>query len=138
MDPLSVAASVVGLATAAERITTLLYDFINSANDAPGLVRDVMAEVNSVNSVICGLQTFLRGNTPRGSGSREREAMITVENLVVTLTGCVHTFSELSTEVNSLEFREGWGVKEEIMSRLFQRLQTHNSSLTLMLAIFEG
>lgn len=141
-DPLSVTASVVGLVTAAGQITSLLYQFINSVQDAPSLANHVMTEVHSINSVICSLQPFLWG---QARASKPQEDMILIEDLIITLTGCVCTFSELELVVKGLGSNDGmdtmdrvrWARKEGTIRQLFERLQTQKSSLTLMLTILE-
>lgn len=143
MDPLSITAAVIGLVTAAGKITSLLFEFTSSAKEAPILARHVMGEIHAVNSIICSLQTFLWGEA-----SKSREAMVKVEDLVVILTGCVFTFSELEKEIDGLKagdpidstvdrviMRMKWAQKEETISQLFERLKDHKSSLSLMLSI---
>lgn len=71
--------------------------------------------------------------------------MITVEQLIVTLAGCVHTFSELQKEVVGLmcEYDMGamnvlrWYAREGIINGIFGRLKGHKSVLNLMLTILE-
>lgn len=144
MDPLSVTASIVGLIAAASKITSLLFEITNNLNDAPSLMRHVMNEVQCINSAICSLQAFL-WREAHGSKPPEGEAMILIDHLVITLTGCVCTFSELEVEINALKSMDGeryidrvkWAIKQPTVSQLLQRLQNHKSSLVLMLNILE-
>lgn len=140
MDPLSLTAAVVGLVNGAGKITATLYELTNNIKDAPSLAHHVMGEVHSINSIICSLQAFLWGES---RASKSREAMILIEHLVTTLTGCVCTFSELEMEINDLKSGDGmntldrlkWIHRKDTIDQLFQRLQNHKSSLSLMLTI---
>lgn len=142
MDPLSVTASVVGLVLAAGQAKTLLQELISGLQDAPSLVQHVIDEIHSITFVICSLQTFL---SDEERTSRSGEAMITINHLIITLTGCVHTFSDLQTEINGLRTGNDmrtmdllkWARKEGDISRILGRLQGHKSSLTLILNILQ-
>lgn len=93
-------------------------------------------------AIFCSLQSFLSGDR-QSMGARE--ALITVNDLVVTLTGCVCTFSELQTEIKDLKSGSGmsvldrakWATKQSVIFSLFDRLQQHKSSLTLMLTVLQ-
>lgn len=71
--------------------------------------------------------------------------MIIVEHLIVTLMGCVRTFSYLQKETSGLRSRDGmstmdrlkWAQKGDIISEVLRRLQEHKPSLTLMLIILQ-
>ena len=68
--------------------------------------------------------------------------MVTVDQFVVVLTHAVVTFSELEVAVEALKpgtasminGRLRWMAKENIISRLLQRLQASKASLSLLLS----
>ena len=138
MDPLSVAASVVGLLGAAAKISTLLTTFIYGTKDAPNIANGVLQEVSDISSCLAQLQGFLLGTRV---GSRSRTALIMVEQVVVTLTACVITFSELEKILDPLKdqtprkmgSRIAWMRKEPALARLCLRLNSSKTSLNLML-----
>lgn len=144
MDPLSVTASVVGLVLAADQVKSILLQLINGLNDPPNLTRNVMDEIHSITSVICSLQKFLPDEA-RASESRSRKGLIHVDHLIITLTGCVRTFSDLQKEISDLKSGDGmnaldrfkWARKEDIIIQILRRLQEHKSSLALMLNILQ-
>jgi hypothetical protein len=140
MDPISVAASVVGLLTAAAKISSTMQELVSSVTHASSLSRRVQHEVRDVTAVVAQLQPFVLGSVlPEPS----RESMIDVNQVLMILTGTVCTFSELEKEVDGLMSDEGMGVldrarwawKEPTVIQLCQRLQDHKSSLSLMLTI---
>ena len=138
MDPLSVAASVVGLLGATVKVSTILNDFIRDLKDVPSVANGVLQEVADIGSCLAQLQAFLTGTRV---GSRSRTALIMVEQVVVTLTSCVITFSELEAALDALTRdipaqltrRIAWLRKEPVLERLCQRLNRSKISLNLML-----
>ena len=142
MDPLSILASVVGLVNAAGKISSILAITLSNVHESPQLMQDVLSEVNDVKIFLSALQRFLFGIS---SAPRRRVALITLHQLIATLTEAVFTFSELedllapfaaSCEISIIE-RARWAMKEETISRIIQRLQRHKSSLSLMLNIVQ-
>lgn len=142
MDPLSVSASVAGLLTAAAQISSLLIKFANSAKGAPKQAQSVLIEVKDISGILHHVQLFLLGQM---AASRSRASMLLVEQLLVTLTGCVITFSELEDILTDLKTegamhtldRINWARKESKIAGIISRLQNHKSSLNLMLTILE-
>jgi hypothetical protein len=59
MDPLSVAASIVGILAAAGKISELLHTVVISAKEAPQIVTALMFEVDDVRSAFASLQSLL-------------------------------------------------------------------------------
>ena len=140
MDPLSVAASVVGVLGAAAKVSEVLTTFIRGAKGAPALANGVLQEVSDIRVCLTQLQSFLLGTRV---GARSRTALIMVEQVVVTLTSCVLTFSELEEALEPLKDRTpeqigsrfAWMWKEHTLGRLCLRLNSNRQSLNLMLTI---
>jgi hypothetical protein len=78
---------------------------------------------------------------------RKRKALVEVEHLVITLTESVITFSDLEALVSpfvtdsvidtSAWKRLKWAWKEEKVSLSIQRLESHKSSIIMMLSILQ-
>ncbi|KAH6874727.1 hypothetical protein B0T10DRAFT_585904 [Thelonectria olida] len=139
-DPLSTAASVIGLLTAAAQISKILASVIDKARHAPQECSKIKTEVDDITNVLGSLQLFIMG-THRAS--RSRTSLIMVDQVVATLAATVSTFSELDTlatalqvesEMNLLD-RLRWASKEKDIKGVLVRLESHKSSLTLMLTI---
>ena len=141
-DPLSVAAGVVGVITAAAQISKLLIEFSAKTKDAPTQARRVLTEVNGMSMIMNQLQSFLLGlETP----DQSRTCLIQAESLLSILTGCVATFSDLQKLLDQLKIenlqlldRFKWARKESAIKALTIRLQTHKHSLSLILEILNG
>ncbi|KAJ0126118.1 Uncharacterized protein HZ326_30778 [Fusarium oxysporum f. sp. albedinis] len=137
-DPLSVAASVVGLLTAAAQVSKIIANVMNKARHAPGECGRIKAEVDDIRNVLVTLQLFIIN--PR-QASRSRTSLIMVEQVVATLAACVTTFSELDTFATALENetsildRLRWASKDKDIHAILVRLESHKNSLTLMLTI---
>ncbi|KAI9762001.1 MAG: hypothetical protein M1840_001499 [Geoglossum simile] len=139
MDPISVAASIVGLLTAAAKISSTMQGFV-SITGAANLCQRVQHEIRDITAAATQLQTFvLEGLQPMPS----RKSMVDVNQVLITLTGTVCTFSELEKEVDGLKRdsdmgildRAKWAWKEQAITQLCQRIQDHKLSLSLMLTI---
>ena len=140
MDPLSVSASVVGLLAAVGSITAFLRRLVNNTSDAPESARHVLAEVYGIGSCLAGLKPFLQGTK---TASTSRTSMIMLDHVIVTLTECMTTFSDLekaleslkSTQPNTVVKRVRWAMKDQTLRRILSRLQTSKLSLNLMLTM---
>ncbi|KAA8902941.1 hypothetical protein FN846DRAFT_908310 [Sphaerosporella brunnea] len=141
MDPLSVASSVVGLLSATAAICSALETFISSSINAPILARTVKLELHDVRAALCRLQPLILRQT---GPALPQESQLDVEQLLVTLTGCVCTVSELEKEVDDLKIegegiklldRARWALKETSIASILGRLQSHKASLTLIILV---
>lgn len=90
----------MGLLGATAKVSSILTTFIRGVNDAPKLATGVLQEVSDISACLAQLQAFLVGTKV---GTRSRTALIMVEQVIVTLTACVMTFSELEEILGSLE-----------------------------------
>ena len=140
MDPLSVVASIAGILGAAAQISTSISTLIEKSRKAPKDMRKVKDEVDTIRSVLHQLQAFLLGSAKT---NRARTSLILVDQVVVTLSACVSTFSELDVTVGTLvsDDRLGlmdrlrWSTKASAIDECLKNLQTQKSSLTLILTI---
>ena len=138
MDPISAAASIVGLVGAAAKISETLFKFITSVKDAPKLASSVLQEVSDTNACLSQLQNHLMGTR---TTSRSHESLLMVEQIVVALSNCVLIFSELEEIVTPLKpsdpMQPGklgqWFLKERAIKNLFTRLHNSKVSLNLMM-----
>ena len=73
-------------------MSSVLITFVKNTKVAPKLAQTVLADVNGLSTVLGHLQTCLLGTT---SPSRSRASLILIEQVQVTLVGCVTAFSEL-------------------------------------------
>lgn len=144
MDPLSVTASIVGILGAAGKVAEVLGSVVTNIKDAPRVFTTITTEVNSLRIVLSSLQQFLVNLT---SASPHRVALIQLDQLIVTLTDSVLTFSELETLITPLDVPPGcqfllkdrlkWLMKESAILGISEKLQKHMSSLSLMLNILQ-
>ncbi|MCJ1247822.1 hypothetical protein MMC30_005037 [Trapelia coarctata] len=140
MDPLSVIAAVVGIMSAAAQVSSVLGNLISRSKNAPKSISDVKLEVDAIRGVLAQLQQFIL----RGSNKHQtRAAWIMVEQVVVTLAGCVVTFSEIEPFVETLQSdhtlgimdRIRWASKASTITEVIARLQNHKLSLMMMVNI---
>ena len=141
-DPLSVAASIVGLVSAGAQMITILYNVGSAIKDAPDLTRAASNEIADITVVLQQLQAYVMG---KARASIQRLNLITVEHITATLTGCVVTYSELDAVLKSLNAETGmrawdrgmWYLKKDKVNDILLRLQNHKSTLGLMLNILQ-
>ncbi|KAL6717298.1 hypothetical protein ACLMJK_005213 [Lecanora helva] len=141
-DPLSIATGVVGLLTATAKISSLLIQFSKSSKDAPAQAQTVIIEVNEISIILSHLQSFLLA---KETAEPSRASLLQVDQVVVILSGCVMTFSELERLLDEMKAghmsvldRMKWARKEREVLGLVQRLQSHKASLSLILNILNG
>ena len=141
-DPLSIAAGIVGVLTAAAQISSILAKFTKSTIAAPQQAQVVLTEVSDIGGILSHLQSFLLGSE---SPNRSRTSLLKVEKVVTVVSGCVLTFSELEKLLDELKTegldildRLKWARKESAIMGLIQRLQNHKASLSLVLNILNG
>lgn len=140
MDPLSLAASIIGVCTAAIQINAHLKNFVDSSKDAPASARHVLTEVTGIYACLNQLDAFLSG---RSESPSSRRSLVMLEQVIIVFTDCVSMFSELEQTIDSLKTngpmrtidRVKWAIKEKGISKLLTRLQTSKASLNLMLNI---
>ncbi|KAI8314597.1 hypothetical protein K4K59_002678 [Colletotrichum sp. SAR11_240] len=142
MDPLSVSASVVGLLAAGCKLSSALFVVVSSTREAPKSAQSLLCEIADISAALGSLQSFVTG---RVQASAERGALILLEHILTTLTGCVTTYSDLQHMVDGFKIdehmglvdRAKWMMAESSISVLVQRLQNHKTSLILMLGILQ-
>jgi len=139
MDPLSVAASIVGIQGAAGKVIEILGPVVSALKDAKSPAT-IYSEVNNSRIILSALQTFLNN---LNTASRKRTALIQIDQLVAVLTDGVILFSELEALVlplgTSEHFRSRiqWARRERTFASLLSRLQGFKSSISLMLNILQ-
>ncbi|KAL9044155.1 MAG: hypothetical protein Q9214_002686 [Letrouitia sp. 1 TL-2023] len=141
-DPLSIAAGVVGILTAATQISAVLIKFIRANKEAPQQARNIITELNETNVILSSLQAFLLGSK---CANESMTSLIKVEDVVTVVSGCVLTFSELEKLVDDLKVKDPdvldrmkWARKETTITGIIQRLQNHKASLSLILNVING
>lgn len=140
-DPLSVAASIVGLISIGTKLIITLHKFHNNVRDAPTSASYLLSEMKTMTILLSSLQGLVQ-NTPE-----DRKHVVMVEHLVVILMECVTTYSDLDGFVegakstfgdeSSLISRSKWALREADVEKMLQRLQTQKTSLGLMLGIMQ-
>jgi hypothetical protein len=143
-DPLSVGASIVGILSAAGKISELLEAVISSAKEAPQFIANLKFEVDDVRAAFWsfkGLIALLE------TAPSHRTALVPLDQLVITLTETVITFSKLADTINPLIVPEGqkiplrtrlkWTRAEGNCKNLMEKLQRLKTSVSLMLNILQ-
>lgn len=139
-DPLSVAAGVVGLLTAAAQVSKILHGVITKARHAPEETKRIKTQVDDIRNVLGSLQLYFNGAQ---RANKSRTSLIMVDQVVATVASCVTTFSELDAFAVTLESeidmgildRLRWSSKDKDIQAVLVRLESHKSSLQLMLTI---
>jgi hypothetical protein len=139
MDPLSVAASVAGLLALAGKITSVLST-ASSARTASITATHILNETQSLKYIFTQLKNLMSHPT---LARHDRLGMVSVDELVAMLTGCVMVFSELDEELKGLGENDEmgywdrfkWEQKESTLKKIIERLAVHKASLNFMLTL---
>ncbi|KAL2072073.1 hypothetical protein VTL71DRAFT_11416 [Oculimacula yallundae] len=140
MDPLSVSMAIVGLLSASWKISEVLSPLISKGKHAPKELLEMKSTIDTIRSVLSQLQLMLLG---RVNVTRERTSLILVDQIVITLSACVRTFSDIDVFVETLGSDESlglmnrvrWATKAPTIQEYMKKLQEHKSSMTLMVTI---
>lgn len=147
-DPLSVAASIAGLLSAAASVSKVLGPYISAARDTPQIAHHVNAEVQAASIILSALQSLAQN---MASVSPQRAALVQVDQVVTVLTDGVFVFSDLESSVGTLPLPDSssitrlalrsrfqWVRKEAEFTTLLTRLQSFKSSISLILSILQS
>ncbi|KAL8992409.1 MAG: hypothetical protein Q9169_007125 [Polycauliona sp. 2 TL-2023] len=146
-EPLSLAAGVIGVLTAAAQISSLLVHYMKNSRDAHRSARAVLTEVSDIRIILSHIQLLMLYDEPR---ARTTLQLLHVGQVVTIIAGCVLTFSELEKLLDGITIRPtqaddmrtlsrlNWARKEGDIFKLIQRLQNHKASLTLILTVLNG
>jgi cell division control protein 24 len=149
MDPLSIAASVTGLLTAAGAVAKILKPYVSAAwetHSHNNIAAQVHSEIQSASIILSALQKL---TTNIGSVPTRYASLIQVDQVIAVLTDGVLLFSELEGSLVSLpsfdptspwlprRSRQQWARKESTFTALLTRLQGFKSSISLMLTILQ-
>ncbi len=107
-DPLSIAASVVGLLATAGKICSVLGDFVFSAADAPQSARAALTAVDEVRLALAAVKQLI---DTVASLPSERKALVQLDHIAITFSNCILTLSELESLVclkDGLMHRLSW------------------------------
>jgi hypothetical protein len=140
MDPLSVSASIAGLMAAAQQVSSLIGLILRSTKTGPQEVADIKLTVETLRSVFLQLRLLI---LDRACIDPQRTSLILLDQVVVTLTARVMTFSDLDGCVKGLfndvrlGFLDGmrWASKTAELTKYLRSLESHKSSLILMISI---
>lgn len=139
MDPLSVAASVVGLLGATAKIYGLL-EGIASVKNSPTTIRDAQIEVRHVEIALRSLQRYL---WRLELASAHRKELIFIDEVIVCLADSMMALSDFESLLEMLKtfarvrisiswFKYSKQVEEQVV-----KLQRQKTSLSMMLNILQ-
>jgi cell division control protein 24 len=139
MDPLSVAASVVGLLSAAGQVYTLLEQ-ISSAQQCPVTIQDARTEVKQAELALRSMQRYLQRLDLLNP---QRAALIQVDELRVTLADAMLSFADfesllqLLSGLTRIHVMITWSRYSKRIEEHLAKVQRYKSSLILMLGILQ-
>ncbi|KAF2678248.1 hypothetical protein K458DRAFT_491308 [Lentithecium fluviatile CBS 122367] len=147
MDPLSVAASIVGILAATAKVIEIVQPFVSNSKDAPKIAMTVHSEVTRVRIILEPLKSLLQDVSTPSSPPAARASFIRVDHLVVIFTDGVLLFSELETLLAPLQLptdaqlqlrqRLLWASKKNSISEALKRIQHFLASLSAFLNVLQ-
>ena len=138
MDPLSIIASVTGILAVAAKATTTLTTFFTNMKKCPASAHSLLREITDLSACLSQVQAFLLGDQ---EADQNRMQLLMVEQLVVALSHCVLSMSELDKFLDSMKITDSfsararlrWTREEQNITGILIRLQASKNSLNLML-----
>ncbi|KAK6499419.1 hypothetical protein TWF506_004047 [Arthrobotrys conoides] len=143
MEAIGLAASIVGLIAAGAKFIPWLVEISKKTADAPDSVQAMMFELNETSIILKGIQIYI---IEEERAAARRKSLISLENISITLTGFVVTFSDLEKHLDFVKAggkissfdRSKWVLREKDILDVLRRLQHHKASLSLMLNIINA
>ncbi len=152
MDPLSAAASVMGIITATAHVVSFLKPYATAVTDAPSIAAQLHSEVLAIRTILQALQkliTKISGDFGGSISGMRYASLIQVDELKAVLTDGVMLFSNLESMVNSLPPHNitgqgtrmltsiQWARKKGALVSVFTRLQAFKTSINCILSILQ-
>jgi hypothetical protein len=135
MDGISITSSIAGLLTVAYNVA----GFISKMGETPSLIQSVLSEITEIGAGLSQLQNFLLLRSTYGNGGASE---LSVRHIIITLVGCVQTFSQLEKDLDTLRAdsnsswdRARWALKENDFRDILGALQNYMVLLNLILNI---
>ncbi|KAG5746418.1 hypothetical protein H9Q70_010887 [Fusarium xylarioides] len=147
MDPLSVIASVAGIATAAGEVIKILGPYTTATKDAPKIAAEVSAEALATQTILTGLEQLINNFS---TANVRYASLIQVDQLTAVLFDGVKIFSELLAMLQTLPPLEPsspggslwtpiqWVRKKSSLTAILHRLQAFKSSIVCILSILQS
>ncbi|KAF5646506.1 uncharacterized protein FTJAE_2044 [Fusarium tjaetaba] len=147
MDPLSVIASVAGIATAAGEVIKILSPYATATKDAPKIAAEVSSEALAIQTIITGLEHLINNFS---AANVRYASLIQVDQLTAVLFDGVKIFSELLAVLQTLPPLElsspggslwtpiQWVRKKSSLNAILHRLQAFKLSITCILSILQS
>ncbi len=141
MEPLSVAASIIGVLATSAKIVTILTALIRKEKHAPQSLHRVLTEVSELNTCLAQLAPLIQGAK---STDRSHKDAITMEHVVVLSTSLVLNMSELDKTLDSYNLRDKmskfnrmhWLMDEAKILEILNSVRASKASLNLILTVF--
>ncbi len=140
MDPISVIASVTGVLAAAVHISSVASSLISRWKDAPSSIHNIVVEMTALGACLGQLKPYLQNLDTVPS---TRTEIISVEQVVIILSSCVLSVSELQKSLDpfgpgktlTVSNKIWWASHEKKMNTLRSRVQASTNSLNLILTV---
>ena len=137
MEPISVAASIVGLLIAASEISGSFNAFIRKVKHAPKVAHAVLREVSEIQSCCMQIERYFSNKAHLGSHA----VLLTLEDVGIVLSDCVSLISELERLIGpltSIRYMQAgqkarWTFKDREIRLLLGRCKSSQASLRFML-----
>ncbi|KAH7117358.1 CDC24 calponin-domain-containing protein [Dactylonectria macrodidyma] len=147
MDPLSVLASVAGIATAAGEVVKILGPYTTAAKDAPKIAAQLSSEALATQTIVSGLEKLTENFS---TANVKYASLIQVDQLTAVLLDGVKIFSDLVAVLQTLPPLEpanpGWRLwsamqwtrKKSSLTAIYNRLGPFKLSITCILSILQS
>ncbi|KAH6668665.1 hypothetical protein F5X68DRAFT_216602 [Plectosphaerella plurivora] len=99
MDPLSITAGVIAVATLAFQSSKALHDLVETYRHSNKMFSDLSAEIDSLSGVLCSLQTV--SGDDRGFSFSQTQCRV-LKTAEVALRNCTSTLDAFGAKVNKL------------------------------------
>lgn len=134
MEPIGAIASVLGIATAAVKISQALHDILIKIRDAPDEIRRLSEDLQSISSILSSLETTLKERNDQQVLKGNKAIVCALKDLKAPLQRCTKDIKDLKSKIapclGLLERGKGY--------RLKTKWWFHSNAIKSLIASFES
>jgi hypothetical protein len=130
MDPLSIIASITGIATAGTALSKAIYEFVSSTRGASREMLDIARTIGDLSIILGELRRVLRD----GSELCNRKYLRRIKSAMRRISRIHDEIHELMNEARGFAAFK-WKLKRSEVQQKLARIESHKTGINLMLNI---
>lgn len=128
-DPLSIIASIVGVAVASAQLANKVHDFTDKYRNAPAQMHAIDSEMSHLSSIFNLLADVLK----EGSGAYKPQVLSDAKDILGRVKNIQDEIKKMMKKNSGLRARMKWVMSAGKVAELLDRIEALKSSLSILL-----